>query len=237
MHIGICSIILLLAFNCSVAQSQMAKKNMPPCKLLSYQINNNSDTINKVDCKNLKQGYWQELVTENEFISITSKEVGTYVDGKKNGVWKSYEGSSLQSIINYIKGSPDGEAKYFEEGFLACIGHFKAITVGKEKELVAVYNPDNGYDTMVLVKKPIGILKHGTWQYFNSDGDIVEERTYYLDEVVEHKVHKGKNLTDKQKILIEQSLPHNTGLVKIPMHKSQKVPIAKQIPKQAEVSH
>jgi hypothetical protein len=214
--------VLGSSFN-AIAQ-HTSKKVAAPCGTISYKISKNGDTINRIDCKNLKQGYWQEISQENDFVATTNKEVGHYVNGKKEGVWKTYEDAAVKSIITYVQGSPDGEAQYFEDGYLACIGRFKAIAVGKQLDTIAVYNPDTGNDTLIAVKKPTGVLKHGTWQYFNQAGTIIEEREYWLDEVVQHKTHPERQLTDKEKLALERNLPHRTGRVQIPMHKAQKVP-------------
>ena len=82
----------------------------------SYEIFK-GDTVNCIDKNNFKQGYW----VEHKPFSEDKIQEGNYIDGKKEGNWKSYySGGILKSEITYKHGEKYGKAKiYFENGNLA----------------------------------------------------------------------------------------------------------------------
>jgi len=77
--------------------------------IISIAIYSQQDTINKVDEKNLKQGYWVVKDETNNKI-----EEGLYKNDLKTGVWKShYNDGTLKQEITYVDNKPDGYAKFY----------------------------------------------------------------------------------------------------------------------------
>jgi len=83
-----------------------------------------SNTLNQTDENGLKQGYWIIYFTDNP---AQKKSEGKYVDGKKEGVWKTYFPSGqIKQEITYINNSPNGYAKiYYEDGKVSEEGIWK----------------------------------------------------------------------------------------------------------------
>ena len=82
----------------------------------SYEIYK-GDTINIIDKNNFKQGYW----VKHKPFSEEKIQEGNYVDGKKEGLWKSYySDGGVKSEITYQHGEKYGKAViYFENGNVA----------------------------------------------------------------------------------------------------------------------
>ncbi len=74
-----------------------------------------SDTINKTDAQNKKQGKWIQFFTDN---ASKIEKVGIYENNRKTGIWKTYySNGNLKSEITYENNQPDGYAKiYYENG-------------------------------------------------------------------------------------------------------------------------
>ncbi len=85
------------------------------------------DTINRVDLNNVKQGRWvlfgkDKKGIKNQVLKHNQiAEEGIYLNGKKQGLWKTYhfQTNKLGSEITYNKDYTEGKAKFYtEEGKL-----------------------------------------------------------------------------------------------------------------------
>ncbi|MEN9443578.1 MAG: hypothetical protein RIS47_468 [Bacteroidota bacterium] len=72
------------------------------------------DTINRIDLANLRQGKWIEFYEKSKKVNA----LGSYIDNRKDGLWKTYyENGVLQAEITYKLGRQKGYAKtYYEDG-------------------------------------------------------------------------------------------------------------------------
>lgn len=81
------------------------------------------DTINRIDANNLKQGRWvyfgrDKKGLKNKILKHNQiTEEGSFVDDKRNGVWKTYhiKTNKVKSEVNYVNGSSSGKAKFYSE--------------------------------------------------------------------------------------------------------------------------
>lgn len=150
------------------------------CK--SYRLTNNGDTLNCIDQKDRRQGKWIVNV-EGVRGEPGYDEEGTYVDGKKEGVWRVYTSmGDLYAIERYRWGNKDGKCQYFNIGGILREESWKAV------------NPDNPYDTVdvpdpvdqykvdrVVVKMEGSAIKHGTWTFYESgSGGILKTENYVM---------------------------------------------------------
>ena len=168
----------------------------------SYEIYK-GDTINVIDNNNFKQGYWikhkpysEEKITE-----------GNYIDGKKEGLWKSYySNGSLKSEITFRHGEKYGKAKiFFENGNIAeegvwlidkWVNKYKAYYQNGKLSYAWNYNEygtRSGYQKYFYENGKIKI--EGEWEDGKEKGII---REYYPDGSIrsEKVFNKGKTETD-----------------------------------------
>ncbi|MBD3638893.1 MAG: hypothetical protein HUJ25_16185 [Crocinitomicaceae bacterium] len=88
------------------------------------------DTLNQVDDKGLKQGYWiiyGHMKPEKGYCDSCIIEEGSYKDDRKNGVWTKYHKDEKTPRLKgtYVNNRPHGEYwKYYENGSLMEHGSF-----------------------------------------------------------------------------------------------------------------
>jgi hypothetical protein len=151
------------------------------CQYQSFEIDKKGDTVNIVDNKGLKQGWWIINVPELRGEPAT-REIGWYKDGKKEGEWHVYNGTDdLIAIENYAWGGKHGISKYFNR--------FGNII---REESWKAYNPDSPYDTIPIydekgdlqeyktVKAEMYSVKDGTWKFYESStGRLLATEKYF----------------------------------------------------------
>ncbi len=133
----------------------------------SIAIYSQQDTINKVDEKNLKQGYW---VVKDE--TNNKVEEGSYKNDLKTGVWKSrYNDGTLKQEITYVENKPDGYAKfYYPSGVVSEEGIWKGNKwVGEYK-----YYYPNGKPSYEWKYSEQG-KRTGVQKYYHENGVIMIE--------------------------------------------------------------
>lgn len=182
------------------------KKYLP-----NYQITSSGDTINRIDKNNLKQGAWQEIVT-SDWDEQEGYEIGRYYNSKKIGTWKRYSSEGiLQHEINYNNGYKDGKAKYYQEGYLFCIGNYKALRTDVAWDTILVETPDSDIPLKRVIQTSLGSVKHGFWTFYQIPGFEIEKIVeYQYDELVFEK----KYLTHSDSVYLEQKqakYPHNSN--------------------------
>jgi antitoxin component YwqK of YwqJK toxin-antitoxin module len=157
----------------------------------SYEVID-GDTVNRVDSDNLKQGKW---IQTNKNSNQKTGE-GIYIDGKKEGVWKSYyPGGALLSEITYTNDRKEGPAKiYYENGTVAEEGYWKHNKwIGEYKSYhengkIAVhwnYNEEGNRSGEQMYYHKNGNVKiKGNWVNGEQNGEVVE---YYENGNVKSK--------------------------------------------------
>jgi hypothetical protein len=134
----VCCCVLL---SLNVYAQQVA--TTPPAETNSTPVG-----INQTDAEGRRQGIWYyktEALRGEPAVIAT----GNYSGGRKMGTWYTFDTEWQPiSILKYFRGVLNGEAQYFENGKLVCVGHWRGL------------NPDITHDTiwyMTLV--PITILR------------------------------------------------------------------------------
>jgi len=96
-------ICLLNCFNQIIAQNHIKYEvqNEDTVCFYYYTLNNNNDTVNKIDCNGVKSGLWVES-KENDLGN--DKYIGKYENNIKVGLWKLYDGDDLLKIVTYQDG-------------------------------------------------------------------------------------------------------------------------------------
>jgi hypothetical protein len=151
-------------------------------QLKDYVIGVKGDTLNGTDKNGKKQGKWiirfDELRGEPGF-----EEEGTFINDRKEGVWKKYTLQGDQfAIENYRWGFKDGLSQYFNiNGDLLKEENWRA------------FNPDKAYDTLevedvmnlnhyktVIVKNEGSSLKHGNWKYYDPSTGFITKTEFWI---------------------------------------------------------
>lgn len=191
------SLFFIYSFN-SFGQKKKLTTNQiikeQPIKIISYEVLENGDTINKVDQNAMKHGKWL-LYSKNEYNEQPLFEFGVYDYSKRVGKWMVYDKQgSILAEENYKQGLKDGEAKYFENGNLYCVGNYLALRSKYEYDTIMVENPITNLTRPVVVKASIGSVRHGMWTFYNL-------QTKKVDRVVEYQVDEiiyDKDYTENQ---------------------------------------
>ena len=185
-------------------------------KIVSYEVLENGDTINKLDQHKIKHGKWLHF-TEGKYSDPPMYEFGIYDDDKRAGKWAIYDKEGqVMAEENYKHGLKDGEARYFENGNIYCIGNFLALKSRYEYDTILVENPMTNALRPVVIKADVGSVRHGMWTYYNT-------QTHQVDRVVEYQVDEiiyEKDYTEDAKV---DSAAASQKLRELP-HVSHKAP-------------
>ncbi|MBI4646574.1 MAG: toxin-antitoxin system YwqK family antitoxin [Bacteroidia bacterium] len=175
-----------------------------------------SDTINKVDANNMKQGYWIKF-DNTKTIKV---EEGKFVDDKKEGIWITYYADGkIKSEITYVKGKPDGYARiYYQNGNLSeegdwkgtkWVGNYKFYYENGSTQYEWSYNNtgkrtgeqkyyhDNG--NLMITGEWIDGKENGVIKEYNEKGVLIAEKSFNngtLDPA-SVKDYEHQNITDK----------------------------------------
>lgn len=153
--------------------------------IVSFEILENGDTINRLDSKNKRHGKWlAEYPAHHEEPAYI--EIGNYVKGAKQGLWKTYYPNGLLiAEVNFKNDLKDGEARYYEEGSLICIGNYLALNAKNAFDTVYVEQVDKDELRPVIVKTDVGSIRHGSWTYYEPPSkEIKHVIEYQADEIV-----------------------------------------------------
>jgi len=142
-------------------------------------------------------------------------EAGYYNHGTKNGPWYKIDSEGeLMVIENYRDDLKDGEVKYYEEGKLSCIGHYKSLKQGQKLDTIVIVDPISHLESYRAVPTDAGTMRHGMWQYYNTETKrLIREEEYVLDEIIYQKEFPDMNKDDSLYMQKHQKeLPHNKGV-------------------------
>ncbi len=181
-------------------------------KIVSYEVLENGDTINRLDSRDMQQGKW--LVEHPaHYEEPGTMEVGHFENGIRNGTWKTYTMQGLlESEENYKKGLKDGEARYYVESSLYCIGNYMALNAKQMYDTVMVEDAETGEFRSVKIKTDVGSIRHGMWTFYDPrTRQIKRVVEYQADDVVSDTSYNTITKTDSVYILAKmKSFPHIT---------------------------
>lgn len=152
---------------------------------------NGTDTINKIDISRKRQGYWMIKAKPPKFKDYpvgNLVEEGSYVNSRKEGLWKHYFPSTkLKSEITYKGSRPFGPYKlYYENGKLEedgnwertkNTGNFKRYHENGQLSQNFTFTPSGKRSGKQVYYYPNGKLRlEGTW---NEGLESGEQKEYY----------------------------------------------------------
>lgn len=208
---SVCIVVGLLGvlLGAQPCHAQKRSKSIPPSpppvkeklEIVSCDILENGDSINRTDQMGRKQGPWltvQKAIRGEEGYS----EYGEYVQDKKVGKWYRFSLTGVPvSVENYKSGKLDGEANYFEDGQLICTGHYYALHDANTIDTFLVEDPETGHIHPVYIKSNVGSVRHGLWTYYEPETQQPYRKVeYQADKVVFDKTF----LTPKDSAFIQR---------------------------------
>lgn len=169
-----------------------------------------SATINQVDMQNLPHGLW--VITEPEKMGEPSyTEFGKYDHGNRTGVWYKLDSEGdVMSVETFRNNVLDGEAKYFYNGRLTSTGSYRGLNPNRETDTIVVEDPVTGMQSLKAVKNDRYTVKHGTWQFYDSEtGRLVREEEYQVDSMIYSKLFPMSAADSAYYKKRTERLPHN----------------------------
>jgi hypothetical protein len=178
--------------------------------LSCMQAGAQSTVFNQTDEKGRPQGQWV-----NKYPARMGEDAyaewGSYDHGVKWGAWYKFDGDAqVTAIEHYRAGVLDGEAKYFEQGALTVIGHYRGLNPEYKYDTIYVTDPTTDTEVRRIVSTERGTLKHGTWRFYDPrTGRLVRELEYQLDEVVASQEFAVAPVDSAWYKRREAAMPHN----------------------------
>ncbi|MBS1782962.1 MAG: hypothetical protein JSS78_07835 [Bacteroidetes bacterium] len=196
-------ILLLSCLLISIVASAQKRREDAP-------ITPEPTTLNKVDSKGKRHGLWLST-TAARMGEVGFSEFGNYDHGIKIGQWyKIDEGGELMAIEAYRNNVRDGEVRYYEQGKLYCVGHYRGLNPRQQFDTIVVMDPTTQEEQYRIIPTEQGSLRHGLWRYYDPNwGFLTKEEEYQVDELVYKKdfiVSSSRDSLNKQKH--EEQLPH-----------------------------
>lgn len=196
-----------------------------PTFIVSYEVLENGDTINKLDNKNNKQGKW--LIThEAHYDESAYMEWGTFDNNKKQGKWLTYAmNGTIQAMENYKQDNKDGEVRYFDEGDLYCVGHYLALRSLYDYDTIMVEDAVTNLEKPVIIKANRGSVRHGFWTYYEPhSSEIAKVVEYQADDIIYEREFLSKAdstyIEARLKVLPHVSNKNTNGVWQL--HKNKK---------------
>ena len=158
---------------------------LPLTKICAQQPDGDKSLMNQTNKKGQRTGLW--LVQQPERMGEEAYgEFGTYLNGRKTGVWyRMTNMGEVQAIEHYKDNLLDGEVKYFEAGRLVCIGHYRGLNPDQKYDTIFVMDPITQAEKLVRLPTDRGTLKHGTWRFYDPEtGRLTKEEEWSVDELI-----------------------------------------------------
>ncbi|MBS1615928.1 MAG: hypothetical protein JST06_07420 [Bacteroidetes bacterium] len=175
-----------------------------------HAFSQTESSLNRLDAQGKRQGQWfmqqPERMGEEAF-----SEWGSYDHGMRTGTWYRFDGQGdVKSIQHYRLGMLDGEAKYFENGHLACVGHYYGLNPGRDFDTIFVLDPVKDIEYQRVVSTNRGSVKHGYWRFYDEQsGRLTRELYYIVDELVSKKEFAVAPIDSSYYKKREAALPQN----------------------------
>jgi antitoxin component YwqK of YwqJK toxin-antitoxin module len=180
-----------------------------PVLLFAQQAEPKQAPMNQTDKKGRKSGLWL-LQQPARMGDDAYTEFGTYMAGRKTGIWYRMDNmGQVVAIEGFRNDVLNGEVKYFEEGRLVCVGHYRGLNPDQKYDTILVMDPVTHYEKLTPIPTERGTLKHGTWRYYDAQsGRLTREEEYSVDEVISRQDFA---ISNRDSIYYEQRnkrLPH-----------------------------
>ena len=143
-------------------------------------------------------------------------EVGTFVENKKHGVWRTFSKNGMilkeeHFFNNYLC----GERKFYSNGRLTCVGQFLALRTDVAYDTISIEEPVTGNWIEKIVPTSLGSVRHGFWKYYKPPfNELRRIEEYQLDELIYEQDYTTQS----------DSLQFEQRLAKYP-HKSKALPV------------
>lgn len=190
------------------------------------QAQTEQEKLNQYDNQGQRHGFWYtaEPASKGE---PASSAFGTYNHGSKTGIWYTADNKgNILAIEQFKYNLRDGEVKYFENGQLTCVGHYKGLNPSYQIDTVLIVHPITGEEKMVYVPTERGSVKHGRWRFYDElSGRLLREQQYQVDELIESR---DFSVTAADSLFYEQRnnvLPH----IKKPQYRHKQKEPAKSL--------
>ncbi|HLO72107.1 MAG TPA: hypothetical protein VK167_14605 [Flavipsychrobacter sp.] len=182
-----------------------------------------SGDVNKKDSKGKPDGMWV-LSAPPRMGEPGFTEFGLYDHGHKAGIWYKMDGAGqLTSSETFRNNVLDGEAKYYENGRLTCIGYYRGLNPQYPFDTFYVTDPETHKEIRRIIPTERSSLKHGTWRFYDADnGRLMREEDYQIDELVYHKDYPYTKEDSLKYAKRATQLPHNKKKTYTP-------PVTKQV--------
>lgn len=193
--------LLILALG---SQAGFAQKEKESEKMLE------AEKINQLSNSGKRQGPWL-LTIKSRMGEPARKEFGNYEEGQKSGLWYRIDNNGdLLAIENFKNNVLDGEVKYYDQGRLFCVGHYRGLNPRQDFDTIVVVNPESMEEKYHVLSTEKGSLRHGSWKYFNvKNGNLIREEIYQIDNLVYKKAYGNPGSEDSLfKKQYEKRLPH-----------------------------
>ncbi len=172
--------------------------------------NTRTATVNQRNDDGKKHGlWWEQFDARRGEPAYTA--FGSYDQGLKIGPWYQInEIGDLVAIENYRFDVLHGEVKYFEQGTLVCVGHYRGLNPSYAHDTILVVHPVTGEEKLVSVPSARGSVRHGIWRYYDGrSGRLIREDDYQVDELLYSKKFGLTQADSAYYQLREKSMPHN----------------------------
>jgi len=179
-------------------------------KIVKYEVLENGDTINKMDDRNSRWGIWLIHQT-SRYNEPSMYEYGSFDNNIRVGKWVTYDNDGkILSEENYKQGIKSGEARYFDNGKLYCVGNYLALRSNYDYDTIYVEDPITNLDKPVRIKSESGFVKHGFWTYYNPMTTKVDRVIeYQVDELIYEKDYSLRAANDSLETSLKlKSMPH-----------------------------
>ncbi len=174
----------------------------------------NKDTgtvfVNQRDKNGKRHGLWWEQFAANRG-EVAYTAFGSYDQGLKIGPWyRINEIGDLVAIEHYRFDVLHGEVKFFEQGALVCVGHYRGLNPSQSHDTILVVHPVTGEEKLVSVPSARGSVRHGIWRYYDGrSGRLIREDDYQVDELLHSKTFGLTQADSAYYQLREKNMPHN----------------------------
>lgn len=183
------------------------------CMLIAVQGFSQEQSINQTDAIGKRHGlWWMSRLPAMGEPGMT--EMGHYEHGRKYGTWyKMDHAGDLIAIEVFRNGVLDGEAKYFEQGQLYCIGNYRGLNPEQRFDTIVVVDPDTHEESYKTISSEYGTVRHGFWRYYDpSTGHLTREEEYIADELIFRQDYAYTAKADSiRKKRHQEKLPHIRG--------------------------